>query len=398
MEVHGGEALSNQFATTSSLPTDGNHHPQEDRHDPSYGGYHHNHHHPDHRHHHNLNVVQNNSTGYHLSNNSNPPPLSGQKRQFHQSNSVDNDGIVKLYVAGITRDATEQDVASVFGEHGDIIEIVLIKDKRTGIQQEYCFVKYATLEQAQRAIGAFNIPYTFPGAMIPMKVRYAERERERERFGMPVGVPVGGSGASGHKLYVGCVNKQALRWELEEIFSPFGVLEDVFIVRDEFKQNRGFAFVQFSCRDMALAAIQALNGTHVMRGCEQPLIVRFADPKKPRLGDSRPPFNNEMQQMKGSGSESHQRNSSPLGYKTTTTASKAPASQSLECDWSEHVSPDGDLYYYNCATCESRWEKPMEYEIYEQELDYLDDQQQQQQQELKSEDLSSPEVSEAHKA
>ncbi|KAL3625536.1 hypothetical protein CASFOL_030990 [Castilleja foliolosa] len=37
------------------------------------------------------------------------------------------------------------------------------------------FNTYATLEQAQRAIGAFNIPYTFP------KVRYAERERERER-------------------------------------------------------------------------------------------------------------------------------------------------------------------------------------------------------------------------
>ncbi|KAL3627974.1 hypothetical protein CASFOL_028076 [Castilleja foliolosa] len=68
-------------------------------------------------------------------------------------------------------------VAAVFGEHGDIIDIVLIKDKRAGIQHEYCFVKYATLEQAQRAIGAFNIPYTFP------KVRYAERERERERFG-----------------------------------------------------------------------------------------------------------------------------------------------------------------------------------------------------------------------
>ncbi|KAL3627983.1 hypothetical protein CASFOL_028085 [Castilleja foliolosa] len=31
------------------------------------------------------------------------------------------------------------------------------------IVTKYCFVKYATLEQAQRAIGAFNIPYTFPG-------------------------------------------------------------------------------------------------------------------------------------------------------------------------------------------------------------------------------------------
>lgn len=69
---------------------------------------------------------------------------------------------------------------------------------------------------------------------------------------------------------------------------------------------------------MAIAAIHALNGTYVMRvslyvcmsdfsffflklipmllivmvilfvkGCDQPLIVRFAAPKKPRVGDSR---------------------------------------------------------------------------------------------------------------
>lgn len=34
--------------------------------------------------------------------------------------------------------------------------------------------------------------------------------------------------------------------------------------------------------------------------------------------------------------------------------SSAKVENSIECDWSEHVSPDGDLYYYNCVTCESR--------------------------------------------
>ncbi|KAL6579975.1 ABC transporter B member 28 [Orobanche minor] len=50
---------------------------------------------------------------------------------------------------------------------------------------------------------------------------------------------------------------------------------------------------------------------------------------------------------------------------------------STECDWSEHVSPNGDLYYYNCVTCESRWEKPEEYVDYEEELDRLEEQQHQ---------------------
>ncbi|XP_041995293.1 WW domain-containing adapter protein with coiled-coil-like isoform X1 [Salvia splendens] len=40
--------------------------------------------------------------------------------------------------------------------------------------------------------------------------------------------------------------------------------------------------------------------------------------------------------------------------------SSAEVENSVECDWRKHVSPDGDLYYYNCVACESRWENPVE--------------------------------------
>lgn len=39
---------------------------------------------------------------------------------------------------------------------------------------------------------------------------------------------------------------------------------------------------------------------------------------------------------------------------TSAFDSSAEIENSTECDWSEHVSPDGDFYYYNCVTCESR--------------------------------------------
>lgn len=211
-------------------------------------------------------------------------------------------------------------------------------------------------------------------------------------------------------MYVGCLNRQSSKWEIEEIFSPFGVIEEIFIVRDEFKQNRGCAFVQFSSRHMAAAAIQALHGKFVMRGCDQPLIVRFADPKKPRIGDSRPaPYMNDPSNGPMQSNEKQHVKSSHSGCKTTTITSNgttpvshacdsvAEIEHTIECDWSEHVSPDGDLYYYNCVTCESRWEKPEEYALYEQELDNFEDQQQQLQ-ESKLHVHSSPEVSEAQKA
>ncbi|XP_011079531.1 flowering time control protein FCA [Sesamum indicum] len=399
MDRHGGERRADHLATTSSFPTDSAHYYHDFRQDHLHGAHHY--HQPDHRHHHNLNSEQNASTGYHLNASSNHSlPLSGQKRLLSHPNGVDCGGFVKLYVVGIPREATEQDIGAVFGEYGHILEVVLLKDKRTGLQQECCFVKYATIEQAERAIGAFHSQYTFPGALIPIKVKYADGERER----------LGSFGAHVHKLYVGCLNRQSSKWEIEEIFSPFGVIEEIFIVRDEFKQNRGCAFVQFSSRHMAAAAIQALHGKFVMRGCDQPLIVRFADPKKPRIGDSRPaPYMNDPSNGPMQSNEKQHVKSSHSGCKTTTITSNgttpvshacdsvAEIEHTIECDWSEHVSPDGDLYYYNCVTCESRWEKPEEYALYEQELDNFEDQQQQLQ-ESKLHVHSSPEVSEAQKA
>ncbi|KAI3986523.1 hypothetical protein MKX01_038842, partial [Papaver californicum] len=165
-------------------------------------------------------------------------------------------------------------IRPLFEEHGDVIEVALIKDKRTGQQQGCCFIKYATSEDAERAIRALHNQYTLPGGMGPIQVRYADGERER-------------LGAVEHKLFVGSMNRHAAEKEIEEIFAPYGRVEDVYIMRDELKQSRGCGFVKFSHRDMAAAAINALNGIYLMRGCEQPLTVRFADPKRPRVGDSR---------------------------------------------------------------------------------------------------------------
>ncbi|KAM1633937.1 hypothetical protein TB2_011894 [Malus domestica] len=203
-----------------------------------------------------------------------PPPISGQKRG--SPDRFDRGSFAKLFIGSVPRTATEEDIRPVFEEHGEVIEVALIKDKKTGQQQGCCFIKYATSEEAGRAIRALHNQHTLPGGAGPIQVRYADGERER-------------LGAVEYKLFVGSLNKQATEKEVEEIFSPYGRVEDVYLMRDELKQSRGCGFVKYSQRDMALAAINGLNGFYKMRGCDQPLTVRFADPKRPRLGDSRGP-------------------------------------------------------------------------------------------------------------
>ncbi|WVZ07303.1 hypothetical protein V8G54_020649 [Vigna mungo] len=121
-------------------------------------------------------------SGYAL-NHSVPRPL--RKRPWHHSNQgtspdqVDSANNVKVYVAPVPRTATEAEIRPVFEEHGTIIEVVLLKDKRTGVRQGSCFVKYATFDGADRAIKALNNQYTFVGESYPVVVKFADRELER---------------------------------------------------------------------------------------------------------------------------------------------------------------------------------------------------------------------------
>ncbi|XP_020538435.1 flowering time control protein FCA isoform X1 [Jatropha curcas] len=392
---------------------------------------------------------------------------------------------VKLYVAPIVRTATDEEIRPLFEPHGSVVEVIFPKDKRSGQQQGYCFVKYATKEEADRAIRALNGQYIVPGEVAPIKVRYADGERERfgkverDRLGKGEREHPGG-GEFVDKLYVGGINKQASKQDIEEVFSPYGHVEDVYIARDALKQSRGCAFIRFSHRDMAVAAMKALNGTFTMKGCDQPLTVRFADPKKRRTGEFRgnygfggqnfgpcsqepmmrpapnfgdsigvcnlpnpsypvqeisinsqsqafphtiqpaigaphiieqpiPPVrqpptqlsqiplqqtqasqkclqppqeavsemmkythNLEQQETLQIPLESQWTESNTLAVSVTSAAPAVPASPQTadpqECDWSEHSCPDGYKYYYNCTTCESRWEKPDEFTLFQQQL------------------------------
>ncbi|CAN8314450.1 unnamed protein product [Cochlearia groenlandica] len=326
--------------------------------------------------------------------------------------ATNNNTIVKLYVAPIPKTSNDNDVRQVFEIYGNVTEIILPRDKMTGERSAYCFVKYKKSEEGYAAIAALTDQYTFPGETAPVKVRFADADRERERIGLSTGqLP--------DKLYVRCLNKQTTKMEVHEVFSRFGVIEDIYMALDDMKISRGYAFVQFSCREMALAAIKGLSGVFTMRGSDQPLTVRFADPKKPRLGELRSTFNappvmqqwdsnwhpqpypqwgnkdprvvqhhdsasqpNHFPQQNAQGvsevhrslhkSESASVEAGGDGQKISSHSNGSPEDQnteSTECDWSEHTCPEGNKYYFHCVTFESTWEKPEEYSLFERWMD-----------------------------
>ncbi|XP_057867346.2 flowering time control protein FCA isoform X2 [Cryptomeria japonica] len=203
--------------------------------------------------------------------NSNPPKIT----QDDIARSASDGSFVKLFVGYVPKTITEDEVRHVFAEHGNLLEVALVKDKTSGQQKGCCFVKYATIEEADRAIKALHNICILPGGTFPVQVRYADGELDR-------------LGTMEHKLFVGSLNKQATEKEIEEIFARYGQVESIYLMKDELKKNRGSAFVKYVSREMAMAAIHALNGTYVMEGCNYPLTVRIAEPKRRRVASNGP--------------------------------------------------------------------------------------------------------------
>lgn len=81
----------------------------------------------------------------------------------------------------------------------------------------------------------------------------------------------------GRKLYVGNLPYESGETELQELFSPFGSVDSVRVMRDMATgRARGFAFVEMTTDEEAQAAASQLNG-HQMGG--RALTVNEARPK-----------------------------------------------------------------------------------------------------------------------
>ncbi|MFZ9407399.1 MAG: RNA recognition motif domain-containing protein, partial [Burkholderiaceae bacterium] len=62
----------------------------------------------------------------------------------------------KIYVGNLPWRATDEQLAEMFGAHGEVIEARIINDRETGRSRGFGFVTMAAADAAQNAIRAFN--------------------------------------------------------------------------------------------------------------------------------------------------------------------------------------------------------------------------------------------------
>ena len=64
----------------------------------------------------------------------------------------------EIFVGGLDRDATEEDLRKVFQRIGEIVEVRLHKNSSTNKNKGYAFVKFANKENAKKALSEMKNP------------------------------------------------------------------------------------------------------------------------------------------------------------------------------------------------------------------------------------------------
>jgi len=85
----------------------------------------------------------------------------------------------KIFIGNLAWGITEEELRTVFGEAGTVVELNIIKDQATGRSRGFGFVMYGTPEEAEKAVQMMNGREVQGRAM---NVNMAKDKKEKERW------------------------------------------------------------------------------------------------------------------------------------------------------------------------------------------------------------------------
>jgi RNA recognition motif-containing protein len=86
----------------------------------------------------------------------------------------------KLYVGNLERTVTEEELEALCEEYGEIVSVVIIKDRDSGVSRGFGFVEFSSQQDAEDAKNALN-GLELKGRSLKVDDAREQRERRSSR-------------------------------------------------------------------------------------------------------------------------------------------------------------------------------------------------------------------------
>lgn len=174
---------------------------------------------------------------------------------------------IKLFIGQVPKDWNESQLKSLFEPYGEIHSMNLLYDKSTGQHKGCGFLTFYENKSAKAAQEDLHEKRTLPGSRNQLQVKPASSEANAEN----------------RKLFVGMLTRSLDENGLRDMFSLYGTIEDITILKGPDGQSKGCAFIKYETRLQAQNAIKSLHNSQTMDGCRSAIVVKIADTEKDKL-------------------------------------------------------------------------------------------------------------------
>ncbi|KAJ4968975.1 hypothetical protein NE237_015676 [Protea cynaroides] len=156
----------------------------------------------------------------------------------------------KLFIGGISWDTSEDKLKEYFGNYGEVLQTVIMRDKITGRPRGFGFVVFADPLILDRVL---QDKHTIDGRTVEAKRALSREEQHTSsRSGNPNAGRNPGSGGNirTKKIFVGGLPPTLSEDGFRQYFESYGHVTDVVVMYDQTTQRpRGFGFISFETED-----------------------------------------------------------------------------------------------------------------------------------------------------
>ncbi|XP_057540509.1 heterogeneous nuclear ribonucleoprotein 1-like [Amaranthus tricolor] len=189
----------------------------------------------------------------------------------------------KLFIGGISWDTDENKLKEYFGQYGEVVEAMIMRDRTTNRARGFGFIVFADPVVAERVVMEKHM---IDGRTVEAKkaVPRDDQQISNRNNNLIHGSP--GPGPT-KKIFVGGLASTVTESDFKKYFEQFGIITDVVVMYDHNTQRpRGFGFITYDSEDAVDSVLQ--QTFHQLNG--KMVEVKRAVPKELSPGPSRSPL------------------------------------------------------------------------------------------------------------